>query len=87
MAVKIKKRAIFLLSLLFTGILGMWNTYFRSNNPNDSLIASIAQADAPAGCGWCGCNWTESECNNYYNGGGDAGCCADASNGGSCSGS
>jgi hypothetical protein len=87
MAVKLKKRAIFLMSILFTGILGLWNTYFRSSTPADSLILSIARADAPPACGYCGCNWTDSQCDVYYGdgGGGDGGgCCADASAGGGC---
>ena len=86
MAVKLKKRAIFLMSILFTGILGLWNTYFRSSTPADSLILSIAQADAPIDCGYCGCNWTDSQCDVYHSGSDGAGCCGDASNSAGCSG-
>ncbi len=93
MAVKLKKRALLLMSILFTGIIGLWNTYVRSSTPADSLILSIARADAPPACGYCGCSWTDSQCDVYYSCSGDGdggsssgngGCCGDASDSGGC---
>jgi hypothetical protein len=63
----IKKRTLFLISIFFTGLVSILGGYWRSSRAH-SLIVPSAKADAPAGqsCGWCGCPWTESQCNVYY---------------------
>lgn len=65
----IRKKTIFFLGIFFTGLLSILGSYWRANySKGESLIGRSAKADAPAGqgCGWCGCPWTESQCNVYY---------------------
>lgn len=64
----IKKKTLFLLSVLFTGLVGLLGSYLRTNySKADSLIVPAARADTPAPtCSSCGCAYTEDQCNNYW---------------------
>lgn len=84
MVYRIRKKTIFLFSIIFVGVLSFFSTYIRTNASKDfSLLVPKANADVVA-CASCGCGWTETQCSNYTTGNGD-GCCSGAgpSSGGS----
>ncbi len=63
----IRRKFLFIVGILITGLLGSINSYMRTNySKSNSLIAPTANADIPPVCGSCGCPWTESECTVYY---------------------
>lgn len=79
MVYRLRKKTIFLFSILFVGVLSFFSTYIRTNATKDfSLLVPRANADVVSTpCSSCGCGWTETQCYNYSSGLGD-GCCSGA---------
>lgn len=63
----IKRKTLFFVGIFLTGLLGILNSYMRTNySKSNSLVVPTANADVPSACSSCGCPWTESECAVYY---------------------
>jgi len=79
MILNVRKKILFFIGIFLTGLIGILSGYMRTNySKSSSLIAPNVRADVVV-CGWCGCPYTNLQCDNYATFGDGDGCCGDAS--------
>lgn len=75
MILSARKKILFFIGIFLTGLIGIFSGYMRTNySKSGSLIIPNVRADVAA-CGWCGCPYTNLQCDNHQMFGDGDGCC------------